>query len=93
MSRAEDPITDGLRDLGIPVEPRAASPIEQILASGVGGIAGSALAGALGASWLGRAVASLAGSIVGHIVVTHRLAPGPATDRPLTQGEHGEDGP
>jgi hypothetical protein len=91
---AEDPITDGLKNLGIKVEPREASPIEQILASGVGGIAGTAIGSMAGASWLGRAVLSLGGSLLGHILVTHRFVPDrPATDRPLTEGEDGEEGP
>lgn len=70
---AGDPISDGLRKVGLEVEPREASAVEQMVASGVGGIAGSALGAMAGLGWIGRSVASLGGAVLGHLVVTHRI--------------------
>lgn len=79
---SDDPVEDGLRKLGIHVERREASPLKQMIGSGLGGIAGSAVAAAVGAGWLGKALASLGGSVLGHIVVTHRV-----TYEPTTRGD------
>lgn len=73
----DDPVEDGLRKLGIQVEPREASALKQMVGSGLGGIAGSAIAAAVGAGWLGKALLSLGGSVVGHMVVTHRVTYAP----------------
>jgi outer membrane lipoprotein SlyB len=74
----DDPLADALRPLGVEVERREAGPIESIVASGLGGIAGNLLASGLGLGIIGRGLASIAGSIAGHLIVTHRLVPPPA---------------
>ena len=81
---ADDPVADALRPLGIEVERREAGPIEQIVASGVGGIAGNLLGSVAGLGIIGRGLAAIGGSILGHLVVTHRVvpAPTPAPDGP-----------
>jgi hypothetical protein len=78
----DDPIGEKLNEMGIPVERRDASPIEQIVAGGLGGMAGQLLGNALGFGVIGRSLFSIGGSIVGHLVVTHRVAerPRPAAD-------------
>lgn len=73
MHRDDDPLKDGLKKLGVHVEPREASVLKQMLGSGLGGIIGSGIGSAVGASWLGRGLISLAGSIAGHMLVTHRI--------------------
>lgn len=73
MSNGDDPVEGGLRTLGLHVERREASQLEQMIASGLGGIAGSAVGALLGAGTIGRALASLGGSVLGHILVTHRV--------------------
>jgi hypothetical protein len=84
----DDPVADALRPLGIEVERREAGPIESIIASGVGGMAGNLLGSAAGFGMIGRGVAAIAGSILGHLVVTHRIvpAPAPAPDGPENPG-------
>lgn len=85
---SDDPVDEGLRRLGLHVERREASPLEQMVASGLGGIAGSALAAVVGSGWLGKALLSLGGSVVGHMVVTHRV-----TYEPMARRDVASDAP
>ena len=79
MHRDDDPLKDGLKKLGVHVERREATVLQQMLGSGLGGIIGQGIGLAVGASWLGRGLISLAGSIAGHMVVTHRVVYEPKT--------------
>jgi hypothetical protein len=90
--RGDDPLADALRPLGIEVEKREAGPIEQIVASGLGGIAGNLLGSAAGFGIIGRGLAAMAGSILGHLVVTHRVveAPTPEPDGPGSPVRHSD---
>lgn len=81
--RNDDPIGEKLNEMGIPIERRDASPIEQIVAGGLGGMAGQLLGNALGCGVIGRSILSICGSIVGHVVITHRVAERP---RPAAEG-------
>lgn len=91
MHRDDDPLTDGLKKVGVHIEPREATVMQQMLASGVGGIIGSAVGAALGLGLIGRGLTSLGGSIAGHLAVTHRVTYDPP--RRFVDGEPRPEGP